>query len=83
MNAGSRWKKVSSTVQLSVLCGANKKIMKGSSGRVVAESEWGQAMDIWLNLLQDYGDLEKERNAKAAGEKGTKGRVVMLRERMN
>ena len=76
---------MSSTVQLSVLCrpGANKKAAKGSSGRAVAESEWGQAMDVWLNLVHDYEELEKEKKAKAASEKRQKGHVVMLRERMN
>ena len=40
-------------------------------------------MGIWLNLLQDYEGLEKEKKAKAASEKGQKGHVFMLRERIN
>lgn len=49
----------------------------------MAESEWGQAMDSWLNLLRDFEELAKEKKAKAAGEKGQKKTAVMLRERMN
>jgi len=38
---------------------------QGSSGRAVAESEWGQAMDIWLELVRDYEELENEKKARA------------------
>ena len=40
-------------------------------------------MDVWLNLLHDYEELEKEKKAKAASEKGRKEPMVMLREKMN
>lgn len=40
-------------------------------------------MDIWLDLLRDYEEFEKERKAKALSEKGRKKPAVVLRERMN
>ena len=39
-------------------------------------------MDIWLNLLHDYEELEKEKKAKTASEKGRKELMVMLCEKM-
>lgn len=57
----------------------NKKTAKGSSGRAVAESEWGQAMDTWLTLVRDYEGLEKEKKARAGSEKGQKKPAAMLR----
>jgi len=57
---------------------------QGSSGRAVAESEWGQAMDIWLELVQDYEELEKEKKATELTEKGKKkAAVIGIRDRMS
>ena len=72
---------MSSIVQTSFK--ANEKTAKGSSGRAVSESEWGQAMDTWLTLVRDYEELEKEKKAKAAGEKGQNKPAAMLRARMS
>ena len=49
----------------------------------MAESEWGQAMDVWLSLLHEYEELQKEKKAWAARKKGQRGPAIVLREGMN
>ena len=57
---------------------------KGSSGRAVAESEWGQAMDVWMGYVHDYEEMEKEKKGKGIADNiQKKAAVVALREKMS